>query len=180
MRIEYRSPRVFVLVAIVSITLYMLHGLSRPPSPVRLPLESVHFPAEGRVWLFIPQGWQMFTRDPRLPYITASKWSGTQWLPASYPDSDPRNLFGLRRTPMSDDKEISLLTKSISDESWRPCAAAPISCLSDMSALPMHNASELARVCGEVGLIKRRTVPLEFMKDGIAAPAQVLRLTVTC
>jgi antimicrobial peptide system SdpA family protein len=181
--LQRRDGLVMLLASGVVITIvYILHGILRPPSPVHLPLQSVHFPLQDSGNLFIPQGWQMFTQDPRLPHITALKWSTGQWVYISYANSSPRNLFGIRRTSIRDTIEIRRLMNRIPEDAWQRCGRDPTTCLNDLAdPLPVKNPTDLAHVCGDIGLVRQQTMRAsERAQVSLAFSSAVVRLAVTC
>jgi antimicrobial peptide system SdpA family protein len=172
-----------VTLGVVLTSLYIVHRLSRPPSPLRLPLESVSFPLETRIYDLIPQGWELFTVDPQriqpLPFVRVRD----DWIYIHRPVSSPGYAFGMRRASAAQDFELLVLLTKIPVSTWSSCTATTLACLrAAPMALSVPNGIKDATLCGDIGIawLEPRARLWPQISASSTKASRVIRLMVSC
>ncbi len=152
-----------------------------PFNPIRLPLVQTL-----QTYMWMPEGWAFFTRDPREPRtLTFAKVQDT-WVSSSMaPHARPSNLFGVNRASRAQGVELGLIMEAIAvaEHTWEPCEEAIGTCLEAVpTADTLDNISPRPRLCGLVGLAQQEPVPWawSYNRDEITMPSQVIKLKIEC
>jgi hypothetical protein len=152
--------------------IYVLHAAVDPESP-SLPLErTIH------IDVLLPQRWALFTIDAQTKYPTPFRREGNAWKPIE-PSYRGRH-FGFDRAILSPITEAHELTQDLSDAEWKRCERTVAYCVASLSPLHVVNESNIARLCGDIAVIKRSIVPWEERLRRTAEPFQIVLLRVAC
>jgi antimicrobial peptide system SdpA family protein len=159
---------------------YAVHS-ALPPNPIELPLEKwAHVP------FWAPQGWALFTRNPRQEDLLLFVGTGDrEWISASMtPHARPSNAFGLNRASRAQRVEADLLVANLSQAAWQPCEEDPASCLARAPlAASVRNPSPSPTLCGPVGVALQGPAPWVTWRaspNAITMPSRVAKLDVGC
>ena len=156
---------------------YAVHAVM-PTNPIHLPFED-----SLRVVQWFPQGWRFYTRDPREAYLLVYDLLNDDLSPLAWPNSHPKNYFGLKRLGRSQGIELGLIDVQVPERSWRPCEAAPLDCLR-LAPVTVNavNPSPNPSLCGEIGIVRIRPVPWAWSRSRelLDMPSRVVRVKVTC
>ncbi len=164
----------------IVIIAYVAHT-SLPANPIELPFEN-----ERVVRILAPEGWAFFTRSPREPRRLLFTKSDGEWVSAlQSPISQPKNLFGLDRSPRTQGVELGLLLQSINNGAWHKCngGVSPRACLAKIEITgAVRNETPLSTLCGTVGIALQKPVPWAWRQsiDQIVMPSNVVKLNVSC
>ncbi len=130
-------------------------------------MSSLHvFPANVRfhVGQVFPEGWELFTRESRLPIFRSAVFRNGTWVRADRgPLSKASNVFGFRRNPRWQSVEIARLVEEVPNlNAWTPCSDLPIDCLAGVDredVRAVRNRTPFSSLCGRVGLVRQFVVP---------------------
>lgn len=151
------------------------HALS-PRGPVASAVQSA-------IVTIAPQRWEFFTASQQKPVITAYDATSLESL-LLFPQTAPRNVFGLSRTQRAQGPELAILA---SEAKWRRCESRTdgAACLQTAQRTKPQAVSNEARsqtICGNVVIAQQKPTPFEFRRFGYG-PASITRaahLQVTC
>ncbi|MEZ4363429.1 MAG: SdpA family antimicrobial peptide system protein [Kofleriaceae bacterium] len=150
-----------------------------PQSPVRLPLAE-----RAHSYLWAPQGWSFFTRDPRGDRQFVYHKGASGWDPVLLaPHGRLTNLAGLRRRSRAQGVEMALLLENVPPTAWRTCDAPVQVCLSQPSTpREVPNVSPDPTMCGDVAVVLQRPLPWAWARASrpITMPSRVVSLRVSC
>jgi antimicrobial peptide system SdpA family protein len=150
-----------------------------PYSPVRLP-----FAEQALTFLWAPQGWAFFTRDPREEKQTVYAKATAGWESVLLaPHGRLTNVFGLRRTSRAQGVEMALLIDGIPAEAWQPCTLPVGECLAQLpTGRPVVNRSPDPTMCGSVAVVLQKPLPWAWARSPrpTTMPARILALEVVC
>jgi antimicrobial peptide system SdpA family protein len=150
-----------------------------PHNPVKLPLE----PSRA-VYVFLPQGWKFFTRDPQTTDPSFYTYRNGAWHGADkLPNMRAVNLFGASREGRAQSVELGRIYSELPKSAWSDCDGEPTVCLDRLkSARTTANAAHRPSVCGTVGFILQKPVPWAWRDATIPVimPSRVVRVEVTC
>jgi len=158
---------------------YAVHS-ALPPNPIALPFEQwAHVP------FWAPEGWALFTRDPRKEDLLLYVRTGDRWISASMaPHARPGNAFGLNRASRAQRVEADLLVTQLPATAWQPCQEDPIRCLEKAPlAAALPNLSPPPTLCGSVGIALQAPLPWKLWRTSgntMTMPSRVARLDVGC
>ena len=129
-------------------------------SSVRLLPQDVRFQV-GQVF---PEGWELFTKDSRLPVFRSAVQLGGVWVRADRgPLSKASNWFGFSRTPRWQSVELARLVEEVPNlNAWTPCDELPTDCLAnvdDSRIVGVRNRTPYQSLCGRVGLVRQFVLP---------------------
>lgn len=118
-----------------------------------------------------PEGWDLFTRDPRLPVFRSAVQRNGTWVRADRgPLSKASNWFGFSRTARWQSVEVERLVEEVPDLSaWTPCDRAPSECLEDIDeerVATVRNRTPFTSLCGRVALVRQFVVPWDEAQPG--------------
>lgn len=170
---------VFVLGGLWSaLALYAVYP-ALPYNPAEIPLAEA-----GTPFIWLPQGWAFFTRDPREPRMLVYAQENHTWRSGLIgPHASPRNLFGMNRASKAQGVEIGGLFTAVKDSAWTACEDDVPTCL---DAVPVTttvtNIAPRPTLCGTVGLARQKPVPWAWSKsrDEIIMPSEILKIEVSC
>ncbi|GIG92218.1 SdpA family antimicrobial peptide system protein [Plantactinospora endophytica] len=169
-----------LLVAGAALAGFVVHA-QLPANAVSLPFEES---ARTPVRQILPQGWAMFTRNPREQDVLAFvRSTDGGWHSALRgPHSQPHNAFGFNRASRTQGVEIATMTTRLTAEQWQECRRGIPACIERAVPVPMDNPSLDPTLCGDVGFAGQVPVPWAWSGSDrtISMPAQVVRLVVTC
>ncbi len=169
-----------LLVAGAALAGFVVHA-QMPANAVSLPFEES---ARTPVRQVLPQGWAMFTRNPRerdvLAFVRGTDRRWRNGLRA--PHSQPHNAFGFNRASRTQGVEIATMTTRLKAEQWQECRRDIPACLERAAPVPMDNPSPDPTLCGDVGFAGQVPVPWAWSGSdrAISMPALVVRLVVPC
>lgn len=157
---------------------YALHP-TLPYSPVRLPGARM-----AHSFLWAPQGWSFFTRDPREEDRTVYVRRDSVWESAMLAPHDRlSNLGGLRRKSRAQMVELALLLEGIPADAWQPCAASLQECLGRIpQGRAVRNTAPAPSMCGTIAVMLQRPVPWAWARSSkpVTMPYRMLSLEVSC
>lgn len=161
------------------VSVYAVHA-ALPSNPISLPFENQ---ISVRSWL--PQGWGLFTKDPRQERMFMfGRQDDGRWNSLSLaPLARASNAFGLNRASRAQGVEADRLFVKLANKDWRACQDEPVRCLEMASVVAtLHNVSPRPTLCGDVGLVLQPPVPWAWSRSGskIVMPSRVARLKVGC
>jgi antimicrobial peptide system SdpA family protein len=130
-----------------------------------------------------PQGWAFFTHYSPTEelyhvYRTAAPTSLTDRLPYA----EPKNLFGLDRTPKKQTQELDRLVQQIHDGQWQPCASDDQCRNSPIRPIVIQNHALTPTYCGAVTVIGYTMVPWASrgLVSGSTIDSRAVRLDIQC
>lgn len=157
---------------------YVMAG-SITESPIKLPFKNTI-----NLLAIAPEGWGFFTRNPREPALNIYKHNGIEWTCVNSQNSNPSNLFGLKRDPRIQGVELSFLLQQIPDTLWISCSTELNKFLTENSIikLDIKNDTPVKSLCGEVIIQRQPPVPWAWSKsrDNINMPSKVIMLNINC
>lgn len=155
------------------IGIYVLHATLDQDSPV-LPLERTI-----GIHRLLPQRWALFTIDPTVKYPLPFRREGARWEPIE--PSYRGNQFGFDRAIIAPITEAYELTQALSDSDWSRCDRTPAECLPELSLIDVDNPSNVPRLCGEIGVVKRLVPSWNDRFDPAEeTPFEIVRLRSSC
>ncbi|WP_164016005.1 SdpA family antimicrobial peptide system protein [Pyxidicoccus trucidator] len=150
-----------------------------PYSPVRLPFAQL-----AQTFLWAPQGWSFFTRDPREQKQTLYVRHGDQWESTLLaPHGRLSNIGGLRRKSRSQGVEMALLLSRVPANEWQECSAPLEECLAKQpTGRPLRNTSPAPTLCGTVAVVQQKPVPWAWARSArpVTMPFRILSMDVSC
>ncbi|WP_193777196.1 SdpA family antimicrobial peptide system protein [Rhodococcus sp. YH3-3] len=170
-----------VVAAIVGVVGLYVALLQIPKSAVDLPYQQSQ-PAQA-VKSLLPQGWAFFTKSPRGETFSvyAGPESGNVKLTAT-PISEPRNWFGLDRTPRAQGTEYAALLQGVAADDWRACISLAECISANIPALPRENLAPGPTFCGDIYVVRLESTPWawrEFESER-RNPTDSVRIDVKC
>lgn len=175
----FRRLGLFVLFlygAAIALFVYTVHG-SRSASPFRLPYEAI---IHAKLWM--PQGWQFFTRSAREEWPRAfARNAQGEWVAAeSSLRTTPASAIGLSRRARAMGLEVGCLIQGLPPSAWTPCNEEPAACLEEMPPLDAVTVTPGAILVGDVGIVLQEPVPWAWSGRGgnVVMPSRVVRFDV--
>jgi antimicrobial peptide system SdpA family protein len=157
---------------------YSIHP-ALPYSPVRLPYAS-----QAHTFLWAPQGWSFFTRDPREEKRTVYVRRGSSWESALLaPHQRPANLGGLRRKSRAQLLEVGRLINNLPEDAWQSCDVSLQECLARLpQGRAVRNTTPEPTLCGTTAIVLQRLVPWAWAGSSrpVTMPMRVVALEVSC
>lgn len=134
--------------------------------------------------LFMPQGWNFFTANPRVEQTVAYKKTANGWgNMLKWPHASRENLFGLRRTGRAQGLELGLILQELPAQSFVDCRETIGGCLDKVATVTrLENLDPSATLCGFIGLVAQQPVPWAWTRSGqaIKMSARVAKAFVQC
>lgn len=150
-----------------------------PYSPVRLP-----YAKQLHTFLWAPQGWSFFTRNPREEKRTAYVLRGSTWESVLLaPHGRLSNLGGLRRKSRAQLLEIGRLVNGLPEDAWLPCEESVEECLAKLPpGRAVKNTFPEPTMCGTTAIVLQRLVPWAWAQSPtpVTMPLRVVPLEVSC
>lgn len=150
-----------------------------PYSPVRLP-----FARMAHTFVWAPQGWSFFTRDPREAKRTVYVRHDSTWESALLaPQGRLSNLGGLRRKSRAQGLEMALMINSHPADAWYDCAESLQECLAQLPrGRAARNTSPARTLCGTVVIVLQRPIPWAWVRASkpVTMPFRMLPLEISC
>lgn len=158
---------------------YACHS-ALPYNPVKLPLEES---IDIRTWF--PQGWCFFTRNPREDRLFALQGGadGKFTTVLASQSEWPRRFAGFDRRERAVWIEAGILFASVPPTEWTECKKRPAACLAELGPRrKILNPSPQPRLCGKIGLIRRRILPWAWAhaRAKLEMPSKVVLVEVEC
>jgi len=137
-----------------------------------------------RVVAVTPQGWAFFTKSPRDPEDQWLVLAGGKWQRAAPLQSDPRNLFGLRKGRRAREIERGALLMKVKADAWTDCPQGLSACVKAgrVRAVEVVNPSPYFRVCGRMLVVRQPPVPWAWSKSlsSVEMASRAVLLDVRC
>lgn len=138
---------------------------------------------QAAVLSIAPQRWEFFTASQQKPTITVYNAETLHSL-LVFPQTAPRNAFGLSREQRAQGPELAILA---SEADWSRCRTRSegATCLyraRSQPAEPVENDALSRTVCGDVILAQERPTPFEFRRFDLGATSitRAAHLQVSC
>lgn len=118
-----------------------------------------------------PEGWQLFAEAQRALRFRAAATNEGGWVDATrLPLAEASNAFGLGRAVRWQNVEIVRLLEQVPKlDAWSRCDERPLRCLERTETARVHrvpNQTPYPSLCGRVGLIRQRIVPIGELDGG--------------
>ncbi|MGO2663706.1 SdpA family antimicrobial peptide system protein [Mycetocola reblochoni] len=135
-----------------------------------------------------PQGWGFFTKDPREPFMVAYVMNehGAWEHVTRGPNARPQNAFGLNRESRLDEYDHSQLIGTAElDDVWAECTGDDVDGCAT-AAMDSQGTQEWQvsgydlRLCGDVLLLKREPIPLDYAGLDYDPTSWAIRADVAC
>lgn len=130
---------------------------------------------------FAPQAWGFFA-SPREERVEVYRLRSGAWERADSPLGSAANLFGLRKTIVSNGSEFRTLESQVKEQ-WSTAELTEDE-LPDgaIEAVAVRNLARQPRLCGEVLLVARPQLPWAWARARARAalPTRYARLSVRC
>jgi antimicrobial peptide system SdpA family protein len=158
---------------------YAVHG-GMQKNPLVLPFEK-----SVNAYLWAPEGWKFFTRDPQEERMATYVRRDGEWRNASrMPNGSVANALGLNRAGRAQNVELGLLAEKLPKSIWQTCEGGDArSCIERAPiAKEVRNRSPEPSLCGSLALVAQKPVPWAWASLGLSTvmPMTVVRLEVQC
>lgn len=147
------------------------------PSPM-----PVSYPKTRNTFMFLPEGWGYFTRNPREPVLQLYGLDAKH-EPVLTPNFSTRSLFGLRRDGRRVGGEVDIVLSQVPANAWstRRGGLNFESYLPD-STVVIQNTVARPTLCGDYLIQLQDRMPWAWARsrDSLIMPSKVARVRVEC
>lgn len=159
---------VFVLTSLlVGVMIFTVMVAVAPFNPISSKLQVGH-----DINTLVPEGWAFFTRNAREPDFFYYEKKGDQWsrMAKYFPNSSPRNAFGMNRRTRAITTEMVLLFQKVPPGAWieteKVLNVTNVAALDTAQAPSLTNTLPVPYLCGEIAIVMAEPIPWAYRQGG--------------
>jgi antimicrobial peptide system SdpA family protein len=159
------------------VSIFLLYATENPLTPAIDPALRLSFVQ------ILPEGWAFFTKSQRDPYFELYRYDGRTLVQAfDGPQSEPRNLLGIRRLPRAEGIEAGFIETALGDKHMATCSDSVEACVASLhSVFKMRSSSPHPILCGDFVFITEKPVPFEWAHFAhVTMPLSLAKVHVAC